>query len=67
MSEKEIVIEHFDKPRLGAEMVLEKAGALLQAMGYTQESYGSDATGSLRVLRKGDIVVSLGLSTGEKA
>lgn len=55
-------LNHLDKPIAGAMAALEDAARMLKAMGYTQTSYGADATGSLHVLKKDGISVRLEVS-----
>ena len=58
MEEKKF-LEFIGKPFAGGVAACEDAAGMLKALGYTLQSYGSDATGSEWVYVKGSIVVKL--------
>ena len=58
-------LKYLDKPIAGAMSAVEDAAGQLMAMGYTQISFGADATGSLHVLKKGNVTVRLVVAVTE--
>jgi len=46
-------------PLAGARSALDDCSSMLQALGYTLDTYGADATGAKYVLTKGSIRVEL--------
>lgn len=60
-----IWLDYKDNPSAGARAALEFAANMLLAMGYTQSEYGSDATGTKCVLKKGGVKVVLEIENKE--